>query len=230
MSSVGWLMEQLLPMPCPAEKIILLSVDLPFLPTRSSSTSGDHLLVNLQSLIPWIHWWSRLSCAHLICCALMRTVLCYPRLMISLVFEGWFSRHISCSSLKCSKYYAYLLYQIPWSLWVVWKYCKLSSFWAQLVSVDEGTIASTKCRFLIFFFVMYTNQESRSEKFWWEPLFLYDLGDAGEASLQCSGIAGKLVSRRLQRLKGSALTEMYSKFQFYMYIDLYVCSDSTLLH
>lgn len=31
-------MEQLLPVPCPAEKIILLSVDLPFLPTQSSST------------------------------------------------------------------------------------------------------------------------------------------------------------------------------------------------
>lgn len=38
--------------PCafPTEKIILLSVDLLFLPTRSSSTLGDRLLVNLQSL------------------------------------------------------------------------------------------------------------------------------------------------------------------------------------
>lgn len=34
----------------PTEKIILLSVDLLFLPTRSSSILGDRLLVNLQSL------------------------------------------------------------------------------------------------------------------------------------------------------------------------------------
>lgn len=46
MSSVGRLMEQLLPVPCPDEKIILLSVDLPFLPTQRSS-----------AVLTWIIFW-----------------------------------------------------------------------------------------------------------------------------------------------------------------------------
>lgn len=55
---------------------------------------------------------------------------------------------------------------------------------------------------------MYTNQELRSKKFQWEPL--YDLGDVGEPNLQCSGNAGKHVVEDHKVWK--AVPEMYSKF------------------